>query len=98
MVIIQRCWDTDDDGVHVRDLGIVSRGCETFCLRGNNLCFRNADDVRAALAQNAYLFLIDIKAGHAELLLAEEQDQRESNITESDDANVRGAILNLGMK
>src|SRR5581483_1798390 len=57
---------------------------------------RDSENVGAAGAEGVDLLLVDVEAGDRELLLAEQERQRQADVAESDNADVRLARLNLG--
>src|SRR5208283_3497195 len=69
-------------------------GFETLCLGRGDLLGRDADNVGAAVIERVDFALIDIETGHWKFLFAKEQRQRQSNITEANDADFRLARLN----
>src|SRR5581483_11723977 len=95
MVLVERRGDADDDRIHLRDLRVVGGGAETTPAGGLHIGRRDSENVGAAGAEGVDLLLVDVEAGDRELLLAEQERQRQADVAESDNADVRLARLNL---
>ena len=98
MVVVERGGHADDDRIHFSDVGVVGCGVEAGLLRGLNGARQDADDVRAAGVEDAYLVLGDIEAGDAEFFTAEEEGEREADIAHSDDADAGFAGLHFELE
>src|SRR5579864_959464 len=95
VMVVERRGNADDHSVHFRDSGILRRGCESGLFCGLNLRFRNANDVRTAFRENLDLLGVDIKTSDFELLLAEQQYQRQTDVAQANNADSRSAVVQL---
>ena len=98
MIAVQRRGDADDDGVHLGDLGVGGGGAEASGMSLDDLAAGNARDVGVARVQRLDLAGIHVKAGDAETLLAEKQDQRQPNIPHANYTNASLPSGNTGFK
>ncbi len=95
VILVKRSGDADDDGVHLSDPGVFGCGRKALLLGFSDLFRGDAVDVGFTLSEGIDLALIDVEAGHGELLFAEQQGQRQSNVAEADDADPRLTLLDL---
>src|ERR1017187_8629811 len=91
VVLVQRSWNADDDGVHVSDVGVIGGRGEALGARRLDLGGRNPVDVGPAGLEHVDLLLVDVEAGYGELLFAEQQRQRQADVAHSNHANFGGA-------
>src|ERR1035437_10089310 len=98
VVLVQRSGNTDDDGVHARDVGVIGGRGEALGARRLDLGGRNPVDVGPAGLKHVDLPLVDVEAGDGELLFAEQQRQRQADIAHSNHANFSGAGLDLAFE
>ncbi len=73
---------------------VVGGGGEAFFAGQSDLSVGNADDVGAAFIEGGDFARVDVEAGHAEALFAEEQGEGEADVAHSDDADAGLARLN----
>ena len=95
-VFIERCGNANHDGVHLCEMAVIY-GCGKFlgpCCR--NFPGGNAINIGLAVGKRFNLLRINIKAGHREILLSEQQGQRQPYITQADNSNPGSARFNPG--
>ena len=73
MILIKRGGNTDDDRVHLLDMGVVGGGGKALGIGLLNLFRADAIDVRLALRQSVDFALVDIEAGHGKFLFGKQQ-------------------------
>ena len=71
VVLIEGRRDADDDGVHLRDVGIVRGGAETGFLCVLDIGWRDANDVGTAGVKSVDLAGFNVETGDAEAFVAE---------------------------
>ena len=98
VILVQRRRDTDNDGIHLLQPGIIAGSAEPLCSRRLNLGGRDTKDVRAPSLQSGNLALIDVEPGDGKLLLGIEKRERESDVAESDYSDARSFLFNLGLQ
>jgi hypothetical protein len=69
------------------DLPVIGCRAEARLLRLPNLVGEDAHNVRTALVQGVHFARLDIEAGYAEALAAEEQRQRQPHVPHPDNAD-----------
>ena len=94
VIFIQRSRNTNNDRVHLRQLGIVGGRRKPFLSPPGSPLARCVD-VGPALGERLNLTRIDVKTSHAKFLLAVKQRQRQSDISQSDNADTGFALLNF---
>ncbi len=80
------------------DFRVGAGGAKAGGLGLDDLGGGNADDVGAAGVERLDLAGIDVKAGDAEALLAEEQGERQADVSHADDADAGLAGGNAGFE
>jgi hypothetical protein len=86
MVVSEGGGNADDDRVKVRDVSVIGGGRKTRRFRIGDFVRQDAMDVRSTCRKGIHLLLVDIEASDPELLLTEEESQRQANITKTNDA------------
>jgi len=87
VVFVQRSGDTDDDGVHLGNVGVVGGRAEAGFPGLLDGLWKYADDVGAAAVELCYFGGFDVEAGDAEAFVAEEEGEREADVAHADDAD-----------
>ena len=85
VVLIERSGHADNDRVHLGDLGVIRRRPEARLLRLPDGGGKDADDIGAAGVEGPYLVQGNIEARHPEALAAEQQRQRQADISHPHD-------------
>ena len=94
-MLIERSGHADDHRIHLGNLCEVG-GCRKSGLLGlPNCLILDAHDVRSAIIQLRHLGCIGVESRDPELLLAEEQGQRQPHVAQADNAHPGFARLHL---
>ena len=87
VILVEGGGNADDDGVHGGDLRVIGGGGEAGLLRPLDVLRKNADDVGVAGIELADLVECDVEAGDAEFFFAEQQCQRQADVSHAHDAD-----------
>src|SRR5258705_397830 len=96
VVFIQRRWDRDNDRVHFLQTRVVGRCRKTLFPRLLDLRWQDPVDIGIPAVKGIDFVCVNIESQYLELLLAEEQAQRQPDVAESNDADFGLAGLYLG--
>src|ERR1700733_4380153 len=94
VVIAERCRHANQNGIDSSDLREIGGRAETLFLGGLDLLRIDTMNVGFTGVEAVHLDCIDIKAGNAKSLLAEQQNQWETHVAKANDPYPQLALLN----
>src|ERR1700722_6899996 len=95
MIVVKRCRDADQDGVHPGDLRVVRSRAEAMLLGTANLLWSYANNVGPSTVEGLDFGGINVETGNRIPLFGEQQCKRQTNISETDDPDAGGPVLKL---